>query len=413
MIDSNQDFKSTIHVFDFSTLKVDPKARETYAVKRIKALRTKQGKKRKTLTCKIGFYYISPQLFKQLKLNHNNFKQATFFIDDTEEPAKRNYFAVREFKYYNITNYYNEKEIAQNILADYDKWLKAKTKRLKLAVKNKDFSYLIDGYENINLGDNFAHFSANMINSDELVNFIANNFMACALDIERNKKGNPEYLQKRLATLINSSYGWDYFFKLLLSQSNLNEILHMPAVITLLLYLIQKANVSCLAKNSTNKTFLLKILSAIKDLITNNLPPFKIASDTNIEKYYNNTNILFRIEDILGINTINHPFAMILTDLKLYQLMKINYDVELFEINYNKTFQLQGKSDLNLLLKIVDGFDISYFDANFMSYIKGLKLDFNGYKKLINAYYSANLQNKKLSTSEKKAKIVLNNLINY
>ena len=158
---------------------------------------------------------------------------------------------------------------------------------------------------------------------------------------------------------------------------------------------------------------MLKILSAIKDLITNNLSPFKIASNTNIEKYYNNTNILFRIEDILGINTINHPFSMILTDLKLYQLMKINYDVELFEINYNRTFQLQGKPDLNLLLKIVDGFDISYFDANFISYIKGLKLDFNGYKELINDYYSANLQNKKLSTSKKKTKIVLNNLINY
>lgn len=413
MIDTNISAKSnrTLSVFDFNNRITDKKAREDYATQMVTILRTKQGKNKKTLKCYLGFSHYDKHLFRPLILNANNFTSTEFFINDQLETGHHSNFATTPLRQYRIKDYHSDREIAQNILAKYDQWLKTKTNKLKRKVKAKDFSYLILGAETVSncleWQKETAFTGANMFNLEELITFISNNFIACAINIDQNHYTTPIHVGAHLINIIKATGGMTNFAKLILGQPNLTGILNNDSAFKLLFFLIENSKIEELMQKPAGQVFLHRILQASKEKVLNSKPPFTLGNQVDVKRYNITTETLFKLEDVTHYDIGTYSFSMMLSNLLNYQVNQLNHD-NLLQISYRRTFTLKNETDLKQLLKIMVRSHILKSNDVVFSYVKNLKLDFNQQKGLVLKHLTQ-LRNKKneLNSDETKELVLL------
>ena len=412
--DINATSNRTVPVFDFNNRITDKKAREDYATQMVTILRTKQGKNKKTIKCYLGFSHYDKHLFRPLILNVNNFTAPEFFINDQLETGHHSNFATTPLRQYRIKDYHSDREIAQNILAKYDQWLKTKTNKLKRKVKAKDFSYLILGAETVSnciaWQNETAFTGANMFSLKELITFISNNFIACAINIDQNHYTMPIHVGSHLLNIIKATGGMVNFAELILGQANLSAILNNDSAFKLLFFLIENSKVKELMQKPTGQVFLRKMLQASKEKVLNSKPPFSLGNQVDIKRYNIATETLFKIEDVTHYDIGTYPFSMMLSNLLHYQLNQLNHD-NLLQISYRRTFTLQNEADLKQLLQIMARSHILESNVVVFSYVKNLKLNFNQQKDLVLKHLTQ-LRNKKtkLNGDEIKELVLLNAL---
>lgn len=416
MLDTNinTESKRTLPIFDFGNRVTDKKAREDYATQMVTILRTKQGKNKKTLKCYLGFSHYDKHLFRPLILTATNFTAPKFFINDQLETGHHSNFATTPLRQYRIKNCHSDREIAQNILAKYDQWLKTKTNKLKRKVKAKDFSYLILGAETVSnciaWQNETAFAGANMFSLQELIAFISNNFITCAINIDQNHYTTPIHVGAHLLNIIKATGGMVNFAKLIIGQSNLTAILNNDSAFKLLFFLIENSKVKELMQTPAGQVFLRKILQVSKEKVLNSKPPFYLGNKVDVKRYNIATETLFKLEDVTHYDIGTYPFSMMLSNLLHYQLNQLNHD-NLLQISYRRTFTLQNETDLKQLLKIMARSHILKSNDDVVSYVKSLKLDFNQQKGLVLKYLTQ-LRNKKtkLNGDEIKELVLLNAL---
>lgn len=413
MIDTNISAKSnrTLSIFDFGNRVVDRKAREDYATQMVTILRTKQGKNKKTIKCYLGFSHYDKHLFRPLILNVNNFTTPEFFINDKLETGHHSNFATTPLRQYRIKDYHSDREIAQNILAKYDQWLKTKTNKLKRKVKAKDFSYLILGAETVSnciaWQKETAFTGANMFNLEELITFISNNFIACAINIDQNHYTTPIHVGTHLINIIKATGGMTHFTKLILGQPNLTAILNNDSAFKLLFFLIENSKVKELMQKPTGQVFLRKILQTSKERVFNSKPPFTLGKQVDVKRYNIATETLFKLEDVIHYDIGTYSFSMMLSNLLNYQVNQLNHD-NLLQISYRRTFTLENEADLKQLLQIIAQAHILESNDVITTYVNDLKLNFNQQENLVFKYL-AQLRNKmnELNSDETKELVLL------
>lgn len=413
MIDTNISAKSnrTLPVFDFNNRITDKKAREDYVTQMVTILRTKQGKNKKTIKCYLGFSHYDKHLFRPLILNVNNFTAPEFFINDQLETGHHSNFATTPLRQYRIKDYHSDREIAQNILAKYDQWLKTKTNKLKRKVKAKDFSYLILGAETVSncmaWQNETAFTGANMFSLEELIAFISNNFIACAINIDQNHYTMPIHVGAHLINIIKATGGMVNFAKLILGQPNLTAILNNDSAFKLLFFLIENSKIEELMQKPAGQVFLHRILQASKEKVLNSKPPFCLGNQVDVKRYNIATETLFKLEDVTHYDIGTYPFSMMLSNLLNYQVNQLNHD-NLLQISYRRTFTLKNETDLKQLLKIMVRSHILKSNDVVFFYVKNLKLDFNQQKGLVLKHLTQ-LRNKKneLNSDETKELVLL------
>ena len=413
MIDTNISAKSnrTLSIFDFGNRVVDRKAREDYATQMVTILRTKQGKNKKTIKCYLGFSHYDKHLFRPLILNVNNFTAPEFFINDQLETGHHSNFATTPLRQYRIKDYHSDREIAQNILAKYDQWLKTKTNKLKRKVKAKDFSYLILGAETVSnciaWQKETAFTGANMFNLEELITFISNNFIACAINIDQNHYTTPIHVGTHLINIIKATGGMTHFTKLILGQPNLTAILNNDSAFKLLFFLIENSKVKELMQKPAGQVFLRKILQTSKERVFNSKPPFTLGKQVDVKRYNIATETLFKLEDVIHYDIGTYSFSMMLSNLLNYQVNQLNHD-NLLQISYRRTFTLENEADLKQLLQIIAQAHILESNDVITTYVNDLKLNFNQQENLVFKYL-AQLRNKmnELNSDETKELVLL------
>ena len=413
MIDTNISAKSnrTLSIFDFGNRVTDKKAREDYATQMVTILRTKQGKNKKTLKCYLGFSHYDKHLFRPLILTATNFTAPEFFINDQLETGHHSNFATTPLRQYRIKDYHSDREIAQNILAKYDQWLKTKTNKLKRKVKAKDFSYLILGAETVSncmaWQNETAFTGANMFSLEELIAFISNNFIACAINIDQNHYTMPIHVGAHLINIIKATGGMVNFAKLILGQPNLTAILNNDSAFKLLFFLIENSKIEELMQKPAGQVFLHRILQASKEKVLNSKPPFCLGNQVDVKRYNIATETLFKLEDVTHYDIGMYPFSMMLSNLLNYQVNQLNHD-NLLQISYRRTFTLKNDTDLKQLLKIMVRSHILKSNDVVFFYVKNLKLDFNQQKDLVLKHLTQ-LRNKKneLNSDETKELVLL------
>ena len=409
--DINATSNRTLPVFDFNNRITDKKAREDYATQMVTILRTKQGKNKKTIKCYLGFSHYDKHLFRPLILNVNNFTAPEFFINDQLETGHHSNFATTPLRQYRIKDYHSDREIAQNILAKYDQWLKTKTNKLKRKVKAKDFSYLILGAETVSnciaWQNETAFTGANMFSLKELITFISNNFIACAINIDQNHYTMPIHVGAHLINIIKATGGMANFAKLILGQPNLVAILNNDSAFKLLFFLIENSKIKELMQKPTGQVFLRKMLQASKEKVLNSKPPFSLGNQVDIKRYNIATETLFKLEDVTHYDIGTYPFSMMLSNLLHYQVNQLNHD-NLLQISYRRTFTLKNETDLKQLLQIMARSHILESNDIVFSYVKNLKLNFNQQENLVFKYL-AQLRNKmnELNSDETKELVLL------
>lgn len=409
--DINATSNRTLPVFDFNNRVIDRKAREDYATQMVTILRTKQGRDKKTLKCYLGFSHYDKHLFHPLILTATNFTAPEFFINDQLETGHNSNFATTPLRQYRIKDYHSDREIAQNILAKYDQWLKTKTNKLKRKVKAKDFSYLILGAETVSnciaWQNETAFTGANMFSLKELISFISNNFIACAINIDQNHYTMPIHVDTHLINIIKATGGMVNFAELILGQPNLTAILNNDSAFKLLFFLIENSKVKELMQKPAGQVFLRKILQASKERVLNSRPPFCLGNQVDVKQYNIATETLFKLEDVTHYDIGTYPFSMMLSNLLHYQVNQLNHD-NLLQISYRRTFTLENEADLKQLLQIIAQAHILESNDVITTYVNDLKLDFNQQENLVFKYL-AQLRNKmnELNSDETKELVLL------
>lgn len=409
--DINAASNRTLPVFDFNNRVIDRKAREDYATQMVTILRTKQGRGKRNIKCYLGFSHYDKHLFRPLILNVNNFTAPEFFINDQLETGHHSNFATTPLRQYRVKDYHSDREIAQNILAKYDQWLKTKTNKLKRKVKAKDFSYLILGAETVSnciaWQNETAFAGANMFSLKELIAFISNNFITCAINIDQNHYTTPIHVGAHLLNIIKATGGMANFAKLIVGQPNLTAILNNDSAFKLLFFLIENSKVKELMQKPAGQVFLRKILQVSKEKVLNSKPPFYLGNKADVKRYNIATETLFKIEDVTHYDIGTYPFSMMLSNLLHYQLNQLNHD-NLLQISYRRTFTLQNEADLKLLLQIIAQAHILESNDVITTYVNDLKLDFNQQENLVFKYL-AQLRNKmnELNSDETKELVLL------